>query len=1315
MNGNNITYRQQKSFCSKPGCRKCREGIGHGPYWYAYQVVNGRTVRTYIGKALPPGVQATAATPALPTPELHTGLLAFRLITLGQVRLEKRTGNEQWQTIAEPQKRQASARLLLCTLICSPKRQLTQQQVSSWLWPGLDARAAAQNLRQSCAALTQMLGTTYLKQTGTLLTLAGQTQFWVDSDAFEALLTQAQALPAEQKAARTSLLEQAIKLYGGDFLAEERVAEWFAERRTSLRRQWISALLALVDLYLDAQRAAPSIELLDQLLTSDPANEAAVQRLMFVLARQQRRVEAVEAYQRLVNLLRTTYRAAPSPETQALFQAIQQGNEPLFRPLLTAGGEAGVTSSGEQETGYSPQSELPQAAGEARLTAHAGSKQGHLTPPEIYTGRTNQSPLVGRDGELNALHQLLAQVEAMRGQREVEAGGVQALLREVRKTPRAHCMVLRGEAGIGKTRLAEESAREARRRGWTVIWSRAYQQEQGIPYRLWTAALRSVLTYIPNLARQATAFTSAAIYQPLRTLVPEMQETLVGAGLKSGSESPTYESLSPEQEELRLRDAVYTFLTTLSFTAPLLIVLDDIQWTDDSSAQMLGYLARRVADHPIALLATSRETELAANRVLNGLISHMQREQVVELLPVQPLSDEQIGALVSYLPMPAIIQVQHQAAGNPFFAEELAYSLQTSSAATTFFQQETQEETLVLPGSIAAALDQRLNRLSKECQDLLGKAAVLGASFDFELIAAMETGNTAGDDDAVLDLLDEALHAGVLTEEGGGAHVSYHFWHPLLASHLYYALSATRRARLHRRVAEALPLVHQTHESEEAATITQHLIKGGGDPARIARYAELAAHHAYSLFAYPEADRYYRIALNHLAPILLAPEEAIVLDQPLLPATPPQQRLYLALLVERLGECTRILGNFQDAPGFYLRALQLRPKLPLASARSAEERQEAQIQAMIWSEIAWIRRYTGDTAAAHACNTRGQETLLATGITDGPAWGCLRHQLASLYLQEGDHQAALQAELQALDLFTVCLARAALNGPDELPSNAQTRITRTLQGDPIDLGRSHNLLGIVYSTLGQLSEAIKHFQQAMTIFDQFERRRESANVCCNMGHAHLLKGEFDLARSFFQRSLSYAEQSSDTPVRSVTLYNLGELAASIAQFHEAEKFYHEALTLAAQMNDREYLSTWHTMLGELLQEMGRFKEAAEAIRQALSIGRAMSNQPCTGFALVALANLRVALVEHERAATTHHGQRALRHAATDLTRALGLHGLDAERRTRAHLAQARVSFLLGQFPQARQQGELAWNDAQVYELAVIQARCQQLLASLPPT
>jgi DNA-binding SARP family transcriptional activator/tetratricopeptide (TPR) repeat protein len=1319
MHSNHVTYRQQYSFCSKAGCRKCREGVGHGPYWYAYQTVQGRTVRTYIGKTLPDGVPtehiaAPASSPVHAQMSASTPL--FRLTTLGSLRLEGRGEGEDWQTLHEAGWRLPQARALLGCLLSAPGRQLTQQQACARLWPELDKKSAAQHLRRAGTALSQLLGPLYSKHTNALITLAEQGRFWADCSAFEDLLTQAHALPREQPTERVALLEQAIRLYSGDFFAEEREASWPLQYRQSLRTKWSSAILELVDLYLNEQRTAAANKLLDELLAVEPANEAAVQRLMFLLAHQQRRVEAVQAYQRLVTLLYNMYQASPAPETRALFHSIQQGHETFFRPASEASSQGEAGSTGEETAMRSRSTDGSRDESREAARNEGGAREAdELEPSEQLTAaisfvRANQSPLVGREAEMRSLDQLLSQVESMRARQSPEYHA-QALFQEVRRIPRARLLVFMGEAGIGKTRLAEETAREAQRRGWSVIWSRTYDQERGIPYRLWTAALRSVLNHAPDLARQAAELASAAIYQPLRILVPEIQETLGDVGDKNGSEAALYDALSPEQEELRLREAIYTFLTTLSLNAPLLIVLDDIHWADDSSSQMLGYLTRRMSEHPIVILATCRETELAAHRVLNGLLAHMQREQVVEFRHIQPLSDEQIEALVSYLPRPAITRIQHQAAGNPFFAEELAYSLQTSVAADAFSPVQSQAEALVLPDTIAAALNQRLKRLSKTCRDLLDKAAVLGGSFDFDLIAATESGSASGDDDIVLDLLDEALESGVLTEEGSGAHVTYHFWHPLLASHLYNGLSATRRARLHRRIADVLRQIHHAREIEEAATITQHLIRGGGEPARIAYYAELAAHHAYSLFAYSDAERYYRLVLDHLASALLAPVYTEQPARPLLPGISLEQRMHLAFLVERLAECTRVLGNFQDAPDFYLRAIQLRTNPPRVFASPTEERQEAQIQAILWSEIALIWRFVGDTAAARESNARGTEVLQAAGITDGPAWGCLRHQQASLYWHEGYHQEALQASLQALDLFTACLAQSAPNSISQssIPATRQTRAMRTLQGDPVDLGRVHGFLGIAYTALGQLSEALKHLHEALAIYQQYDRRREVAHVCCNIGHVYLLEAEYEQARSFFQQPMSYVEQSGDIPLKSVLLYNMGELAMAARRFDEAERFYHEGLALAAQIQDREYLSTWNAILGMLLTEQGRFKEAADVILRALSIGRAAPpNQPCIGFALTVLANLRCSVVADEQAERSPGGRRALLHARRDLDRALSLGDLDAEKHTLAQLTQARVSYLLGDLSLARTQCQQASDAARQYELRAIQARCLQL-------
>ncbi len=162
------------------------------------------------------------------------------------------------------------------------------------------------------------------------------------------------------------------------------------------------------------------------------------------------------------------------------------------------------------------------------------------------------------------------------------------------------------------------------------------------------------------------------------------------------------------------------------------------------------------------------------------------------------------------------------------------------------------------------ALDHRISKLSRSCQQLLSNAAVIGGSFEFTLIRAMEAyGANQKDEDTILDLLDEALQAGVLAEEGRGTHIHYHFWHPLLVSHLYERLSASKRALLHRRVAEILQQLYARREEEGAATITYHLVEGGAEDERIAHFAELAGNSAYILSAYPDVERYYRLVLEH--------------------------------------------------------------------------------------------------------------------------------------------------------------------------------------------------------------------------------------------------------------------------------------------------------------------------------------------------------------------------------------------------------------------------------------------------------------------
>ncbi|MGH2479983.1 MAG: hypothetical protein ACRDHW_10045, partial [Ktedonobacteraceae bacterium] len=250
--------------------------------------------------------------------------------------------------------------------------------------------------------------------------------------------------------------------------------------------------------------------------------------------------------------------------------------------------------------------------------------------------------------------------------------------------------------------------------------------------------------------------------------------------------------------------------------------------------------------------------------------------------------------------------ISKRASGNPFFAEELA------RGATVGDLSPALDATGKLPDTITAVLEQRLARITEKCLRMLERAAVLGDAFLFDTICAMASGGAPVDEEMVLDLIEEALQAGMLIEEGRGAHVTFTFWHPLLLAYLYEHLSAARRASLHRRAAQVLQELYAGRESEGAAEITRHLIGGGGQPAQIAYFAELAADRAYRLSAYPSAEKHYRLTLEYLGE--LAPDS----EQP--------ARLHYAYLYEQLGECTMIVGKFEEARAFYEQTLELRSK-----------------------------------------------------------------------------------------------------------------------------------------------------------------------------------------------------------------------------------------------------------------------------------------------------------------------------------------------------------------------------------------------------
>jgi len=1352
---NKVTYRQQFTRCGKQRCRRCRDSDGHGPYWYAYWSEKGRTVSKYIGVSLPPEIiaereamgETAQETSQTATPSaLASTSPGLRVYLLGQFHVERKVKNE-WKAVDNRIWQRRRARSLLGCLLSTPSRRLGREQVMEQLWPDLDIDVASNRLNGAVHELRQILepdlarpaNSRMLRLERDILELADTTAIWVDVEAFESLLKEADNLDINTYPEQVEhLLEEAESFYSGGYLLEELYSEWATHRRDALQRRWVGLLLQLADLRVRRGAFVNALETLDRLRVADPTNETALQGLMRLLTQLDRRGEALNVYHQHVKMMQREYESEPLSETHAFYESLRKGESPSLQYIKPQ------TVQQQEKPRHAPASTVP---------LREVSQDFTFVRPTFQRSRQNQSPLVGRSRERLVMQQLLHSLAAPSPQFPQQEHEV--LTRETRQhvsvsaqigPKQPHFLLLTGDSGIGKTRLAEELSNEATANGWAVAWSRAYEQEGNIAYHSWIEIVRLLMQntsvkndiQLSNLHELLVAQTTPS-QLPVHIQLERLSTLLPEVSLHNASSSSTrLPTLSYEQDRLYLWEAILGLLTTLSMMHPLLLVLDDLHWADDSSIELLTYLTHYVQDQRILFVGTCRDSELHPSHKLRALVDDLRREQAVVTLPIQPLTQSQIGTLVSYLPKEMIESIQMQAAGNPFFAEELARFVGTQENGNHFPHH-------ALPDAVAALLERRLRRLSSDCQILLGKAAVLGGSFELSQLLPMTNEHS---EDTVLDLLDEVLREGLLTEEGMGAYIVYHFWHPLIVNHLYERLSAARRAHLHRRAAEAIKATQPTQE-KVAAAIFNHLRKGGGDALDIAHYAELAGNQAYSLTAYFEAHYYYLQAILAFIKMSLtdtvtdqAVVHAITTYLTTCPATTAQNLLRLCRLLELAAECCFTLGNFEEARILYECILSLRTRslfkehLYSSSVDKTDiYQQEAQTQALLWREIVLTWKATGAYDNAHEGCRQGKEVLLRANINSCPAWACLHLLTGDILRYEGSYQEARRYSQEAIAMLEQFVQPTTSTRPDTTfnalhhaetqhpeTTHFRTRTERALHGDPADLALGYELMGVLEASVGHIHDAQHFMRVALAEYEKQERVSEVVRICGNLGAVSILKGEHAEAHVVLNRALNLAERSGDLPNIAFITGNLGDVAYRSGDLLEAEAWLKRSLALAERVHDREHISWCCVMLADVQQALGYLREAATNLHRAIRVGRAIKNSRCIRFALVSLGDLRIveAIIacklqpmETEKSGDSSVTcQRLLRRAKSTLQHAISQEDVEIETIIDCKLLLATVSFLGNDLVTAKKIALQTLQEAQEQETIRVIGRAQCLLGRI---
>jgi class 3 adenylate cyclase len=415
----------------------------------------------------------------------------------------------------------------------------------------------------------------------------------------------------------------------------------------------------------------------------------------------------------------------------------------------------------------------------------------------------------------------------------------------------SRAVLLVGEPGAGKTRTASEIARHAFTQGAVVLYGRC-EENLGVPYQPFVEALDWQTAHDP-------ALPLGRFPGDLVQLVPDLASRIDGLPAPIRSD--------PQVEQHRLFEAVTSWIAAASAERGLVLVLDDLHWATTTTVQLLTHLLEALqsfGDSRALVVAAYRDTDVDRIHPLAAALGHLRRLPHVTRLPVEPLDDGEVLALVEAAAghpldedgqrLAALVAAETE--GNPFFVGEvLRHFVETGVVHLDEGRWViATPDTLDVPEGVRDVVGRRLTRLSPQTNDMLRIAALVGREVDLETLADLVEGGL----DTVLDALDEALRARLVDETRAG---TMRFAHALVRSTLADELSATRQRHAHRRILAVL----ERRRPDDLNALAHHAVLAGpigGDPTHAVAYCVAAGERALESRAGPDAVAHFATAIE---------------------------------------------------------------------------------------------------------------------------------------------------------------------------------------------------------------------------------------------------------------------------------------------------------------------------------------------------------------------------------------------------------------------------------------------------------------------
>ncbi len=717
-----------------------------------------------------------------------------------------------------------------------------------------------------------------------------------------------------------------------------------------------------------------------------------------------------------------------------------------------------------------------------------------------------------------------------------------------------------GEAGIGKSRLLAEIKTYATEQGLLLLQGNCFPTDLTYPYAPLLDLLRSLVASNQTLAPAVEALA--------RDIFPLLPELVVDQPLARPD-------LEPEQEKRRLFALLATFF--LQLETPILLIIEDMHWCDDTSLDFLHYLARRSASQPLLLLATYRSDEV--HPPLRSWLTQLNRARRARQIQLVPLARDEIDRMLAgifdqrqtalemrrFLHGELLDVLCTMTEGNPFFVEETISSLIAANDifyVQGYWNRRTGGE-ISIPLSIQDAVQRRTERVSEEAKRVLTLAAVAGHQFDFSLLQRL----TQYDEQQLLRLIKELVAAQLVVEESADR---FAFRHALTRQAIYRQLLIRERCMLHQTIAEA----------------TEH------PAARDVRLEELA-YHFYQAQVWPKAVEYAQRA-GAKALQLYAHRAAIDNFTWALEALDHLNRLPSPALYRARGQAYATLGEFEQAQGAYTSALN--------AARTLQDR-AAEWQSMIDLGSLWAERdYT-------RTETWFREALaLAQALDDPLLHAHSLNRIGNWYLNVEQTREALRYHQEALTIFE------QLHNPQG--------IAQTL-----------DLLGMVSYLGGDLQLGTIYYQQAIARFRELEDRQGLTSSLATLAlrsptyqtDALNTVASLTAACQDTEEALSIAREIGHRSAEAYALFQLGLCLGSQGEYGRALALVRQSLDIAEEIEHRQWQTAAHTVLGGIYSSLLAYPQARKHFEQALELAREIGSLFWTRIAAAYLAAVAVQL------------------------------------------------------------------------------------------